>query len=122
MNSSIASHSLSIVEEAGVNCNDEAPAAEAPADEVADVARPRKKNKVAKALDTTIEAFVKAQKESDDRWLEALNKQQIIAQEHQRQQLNVLQQIERNRLEVKCIKFINQKLPTTCMFIGHGCL
>ncbi|XP_021170969.2 myb/SANT-like DNA-binding domain-containing protein 2 [Fundulus heteroclitus] len=61
---------------------DEIPAAEAHKVNV----KTRSKSKLVKALDSTIEAFVNAQRHSDERWLAAFKEQQESVQRNQQQQ------------------------------------
>ncbi|XP_035986778.1 general transcriptional corepressor CYC8-like isoform X1 [Fundulus heteroclitus] len=88
----------------------------------------RRKSKLVKALDGTIEAFVNAQRHSDERWLAAFKEQQESVQRHQQQQqeqhLNLIREVEINRLqaeerlrkqeqehEIRLMQMMVQRLP-----------
>ncbi|XP_021167476.2 alpha-protein kinase 1 [Fundulus heteroclitus] len=103
MNGSIASF---ISEEPGGSRVAEFPVDETPAAEAHKVnVKTRRKSKLVEALDSTIEAFINAQRHSDDRWLAAFKEQQESVQRHQQQQheqhLNLIREVERNRLQAE---------------------
>ncbi|XP_021165791.2 trihelix transcription factor GT-3a [Fundulus heteroclitus] len=94
LNGSIASF---FSEEPGGSRIAEVPAAEAPEVNI----RPEKKIIIVKALDSIIKEFVKAQRRSDDPWMAAFKEQQESVQRHQQHQLNMIREIERNRLQAE---------------------
>ncbi|KAM4550636.1 uncharacterized protein V3H82_019722 isoform 1-T1 [Fundulus diaphanus] len=101
MNGSIASF---VSEEPGGSRVAEFPVDETPAAEAHKViVKTRRKSKLVKALDSTIEVFVNAQRHSDEHWLAAFKEQQESVQRHQQQQqeqhLNLIREVERNRLQ-----------------------
>ncbi|XP_038158979.1 uncharacterized protein LOC119795192 [Cyprinodon tularosa] len=73
---------------------DDTPAAKAPESSV----KRKRKSKTVKAIDSTIEEYIKAQKQSDDLWLAAFKEHEESIQRHQR---HMMQEMERNRFQAE---------------------